>query len=81
MKAILEFDLNDYDDRMAHMRAVRSLDIATILWELAYNTKKGIEYEIEFKGIKDPYDAVDKVFEKFWEVVNERGIILDDLIN
>ena len=34
-KAILEFDLNDSDDVMAHMRAVKSLDMASVLWEMA----------------------------------------------
>jgi len=28
MKATLEFDLNDPDDRMAHFRCVKSLDMA-----------------------------------------------------
>ena len=30
-KAILEFDLNDPDDQMAHLRAVKSLDMALVL--------------------------------------------------
>jgi hypothetical protein len=79
-KAILEFDLNDPDDQMAHMRAVKALDMALVLWEIAYNTKKGIKNEIEFNKI-DAYEAVDKVFEKLWEEMNEHGINLDDLVN
>ena len=79
-KAILEYDLNDPDDTMAHLRAVKSLDMALVLWEMAYNTKKGIEYEIEFKELST-YDAVDRIFSKLWEEMNERGINLDDLVN
>jgi hypothetical protein len=80
MKAILEFNMDDSDDEMAHLRAIKSLDMALVLWELAYNTKKSIHNQIEFQEIKDPYEAVDKVFEKLWEEMNERGINLDQLI-
>ena len=79
-KAILEYNLDDADDEMAHLRAIKSLDMALVLWELAYNTKKGIHNQIEFQEIKDPYEAVDKVFEKLYEEMNERGINLDQLI-
>ena len=79
-KATLEYDLNDPDDTMAHLRAVKSLDLALVLWELAHNTKKGIQNEIEFKNL-NAYDAVDKVFEKLWEELNDHGINLDELIN
>lgn len=80
MKAILEFNMDDSDDEMAHLRAIKSLDMALVLWELAYNTKKSIHNQIEFQEIKDPYEAVDKVFEKLWEEMNERGINLDQLV-
>ena len=73
-KAILEFDLNDSDDIMAHKRAVKSLDMALVLWEMAYNAKKGIKYDIEGKNIECPYEAVDRVFEKGGEELNEHGI-------
>lgn len=78
-KAIIEFDLNDPDDNMAHMRAVKSLDMALVLWEMAYNTKKGMHNDIEFNKL-DAYDAVDKVFQIFFDQMNERGINLDELI-
>ena len=34
MKGILEFDLNDLDDVMAHKRAVLALDMALALYEI-----------------------------------------------
>ena len=79
-KAIMEFDLNDPDDQMAHLRAIKSLDMALVLWEMAYNAKKRIQYQIEGSNIENPYEAVDKVFEKLWEELNEHGINLDELI-
>jgi di/tripeptidase len=78
-KGILEYDLNDPDDIIAHQRAVKSLDMALVLWEMAYNTKKGIQNQIEFDNL-DAYEAVNKIFEKLHEEMNDRGINLDDLI-
>jgi hypothetical protein len=78
-KAIIEFDLNDPDDNMAHMRMIKSLDMALVLWEMLYNTKKGMHNDIEFNKL-DAYDAVDKVFQIFWDQMNEHGINLDQLI-
>lgn len=79
-KATLEFDLNEHDDAMAHLRAVKSLDLALVLWEMAYNTKKSIQNNIEFKDIKDPYEVVEMFYEKLWEELNNHGINLDELI-
>ncbi len=79
-KAILEYNLDDVDDSMAHLRAVKSLDMALVLWEMAYNTKKKICNEIEFQEIKDPYEVVDRIMEKLHEEMNDRGINLDDLV-
>ena len=79
-KAILEYDLNDPDDIMAHLRATKSLDMALVLWEMAYNVKKKIQSQAETENL-DSYDAIEKVFEKFWEELEEHGIKLDDLVN
>jgi len=78
-KAILEYDLNDPDDAMAHMRAIKSLDMALVLWEMFYNTRKGMYNEIEFNKL-DAYQAVDKIFDKLSEELIDHGINLDQLI-
>jgi hypothetical protein len=80
-KAILEFDLNDPDDHDAHLRAVKALDMALVLWEMSYNTKKKMCYDIEFQKITDPYEVVDKFMEKLHEEMNDRGINLDELVH
>lgn len=79
-KAILEYDLNDADDSMAHMRAVKSLDMALVLWEMVYNTRKSTCNQIEFKHIENPYEVVDLIMDKLNEELNEHGINLDQLI-
>lgn len=79
-EAILKFDLNDPDDRMSHLRAVKSLDMAMALWDIVHNTKKGLEWSMEGKEI-DKYDALELVYEKIHEILNEHNIITDDLID
>jgi hypothetical protein len=84
-KAILEFDLNEPDDRMAHIRAVKSLDMASFIFELTLNTKKQLEHELasyEFKNIElKDYEVLNMVFKKIYELADEHGINIDDLIN
>ncbi len=78
-EAILKYNLNDNDDAMAHMRAVKSLDMALALWDITHNTKKSLEWSMEGKEI-DKYDALDMVYEKIYEILDEHNIKLDDLI-
>jgi len=87
-KAILEFDLNDPDDSMAHLRAVKSTDMAMAIWQIVYNTKKGLEYKIENDeahpgpdGPLNSYDVIDLVYKEIWESLDEHGIKIDRLIN
>ena len=79
-KATLEYDLSDPDDVMAHLRAVKSLDMAMALWDIVHNTKKGLEWSMEDKEI-DKYDALELVYEKIHEILNDHNIITDELIN
>ena len=79
-KATLEFDLNDSDDAMAHLRAVKSLDMALVLWEMLYNTKKSLQWKMESGEIKDNEDMLDKVYERFWELLDEHGVKIDQLV-
>jgi hypothetical protein len=79
-QAIIKYDLNDVDDSMAHMRAVKSLDMALALWDITHNTKKSLEWSMEGKEM-DKYDALEMVFDKIYEILDEHNIKLDDLIN
>ena len=79
-KAILEFDLNDFDDKQAHLRAVKSLDMAIFISQLTSNVKKSVLYEIENKELKD-WEVVELVFEKIYELLDEEGINIDELIS
>jgi hypothetical protein len=78
-KAKIEYDLNDRDDLFAHKRAVKSLDMALVLWDITHNTKKGLEWSMEGKEM-DKYDALELVYEKIFEIMSEHNVDLEDLI-
>jgi hypothetical protein len=78
-KAILEYNLNDPDDVMAHKRAIKSLDMALVLWEIIHNTKKSLEWSMEGKDM-DKYDVLEMVYEKVHETLSNYNIDLDELI-
>lgn len=77
--AILKYDLTDSDDRMGFLRATKSLDMAMALWEMTYNVKKKMQSQVENENL-DAYDAVEKVFDKFWEIIKDHDINIDSLI-
>ena len=79
-KGILEFDLNDPDDVKAHLRCVKSMSMAIALWEITHNTKKELEWSMEGKEM-DKYDALELVYEKIYEILNDNNIKLDDLMD
>ena len=79
-KAILKYDLTDNDDRLDHMRAVKSFDLALSLWQIIYNTRKGIEHELEFKDMTN-YELLDRVYDEMRDILDRHNINIDELIN
>ena len=78
--ATLTFDLNEPDDVLAHLRCVKSTDMAIAIWDIIHNTKKGLEWSMEGKEM-DKYDALEMVYEKIHEILAEHNIKTDELIN
>ena len=79
MKAILEFDLSEPDDRLDHMIAVRANDMLSVLWELLYNSKKDIEWKIDSEKLS-AYDTLDKVYERLTDLLDEHALNIDKLM-
>lgn len=76
----MEWDLNDPDDVKSHLRAVKSLDMAIVLWDIIHNTKKGLEWAMENKEM-DKYDALEMVYEKIHEILSEHNVDLNELMD
>ena len=81
-KAILEFNLTDPDDLLEFERASKSLGMASAIWEFAYNTKKKMQWELDAKDSTTDaeYELLDKIYEKFWEILGDNDISPDKLI-
>ena len=84
MESTLKFNLNDFDDRMAHLRCVKSMDMALTLFDIS-NLFKVLENEIEVREYAEqPPMTNEEVIEWFrvtiFEVMNNYNINLDELI-
>lgn len=83
-KATLEFDLNDFDDKMAHKRAVKSTDLALAIWEIEMNLRKRLERQLEAKEMKNEdvevYDVIDMCMENILNTIRDHNIDIEDLI-
>ena len=63
MEAIIKFDLNDHDDVRSHLRCIKALDMACVLWELR-NIRKELEW-MEEQGELSSETVMDKILEHF----------------
>lgn len=81
MVAKLEFDLDDADDRMAHLRCVKSTDMAIVLFEISSNLKKRLEHRFEAEPQeRNEFDGLDEAFSEIYRLMNMHGINIDELI-
>lgn len=80
MKAIIEFNLDDPDDRHSYEIHNRSKDLAFLIWQLMTNKKKEIQYKLECYTTYNRYDALDLVFEEIGTMLEEEGINIDKLV-
>ena len=77
MKATLEFNLDDPDDKKAHLRCVKSLDMSIVLFEILTNLRKSFN---NHNGSQDYSDGVEDVFQSIGDLLEIHGIVIDDLI-
>lgn len=79
MKAILEFNLDEGDDKGAHLRAIKSLDMAIALWDMEEYLRRQTKYASDLMPI-EVYKNLEEVRDKFREIMSERSIDLDELL-
>jgi hypothetical protein len=76
MRAIIEFDLDEPTDIEAHKRFTNLNAVYVALWEFDQEMRRRIKYNTEeYNG--DQLDALDKLREKFYEILNENQIKID----
>ena len=79
MKAKLEFDLDNPDDKMAHMRCVKATDMALMLWDIKQNIRSKLKYSDE-KLSEAEFHQWEIMQDEFYSFASEYGINLDELI-
>ena len=81
--AYLKYDLSDSDDKMEYDRINKSLDMAVMLWEILYNTKKSFYRNLENDDMstESEFELTDKIFARIWEIAGENNINIDTLIS
>lgn len=78
MKIIYVLD-TEKDDASHINQLAKAGDMAGALWEIAYNMKKGVGYWIDGQENVSAYDALDEVFNRIFEILDESNICIDEL--
>jgi len=80
-KAILEYNLDEVDDRDAHLRAIKSLSLTIALWEMDQHLRSELKYGTREGELSDEaYKAIERAREKLHEILGENGISFDELM-
>jgi hypothetical protein len=84
MEATLKFNLDDFDDRIAHLRCVKSLDMCLVLFELRKSfsemENKVSVTELQGKPPMTPYELIEEFRVNFYETMLSHNVDLDELI-
>ena len=78
MKAILEFDLDNPDDRRAHFRCIKSMDMACALFDITRNLKGVLQQR--FENNPQNRNELDEVFKEIQSYMDEYSINVEELI-
>lgn len=81
MKAIIEFNLDDADDRQSYEMHNKAKEMAYILWQLMTNKKKELQYKLEEHPKYSSFDVLDMVFMEIELMLDEENIDIDLLIS
>jgi hypothetical protein len=79
MKAILEFNLDDADDKMSHLRCVKATEMMVTLWEMDQHLRSITKYASDSTS-QETYDELVKVREMLHEIMGDNGISFEGLI-
>jgi HD-like signal output (HDOD) protein len=76
MKAIIEFNLDEPNDIEEHKRFTNLNAVYLALWEFDEEMRRTIKYNTNgYNG--DQLDALNKMREKFYEILNDNQIKID----
>ena len=76
-KAVITWNLNDFEENQDFKRCIKSKDMAMLLWELKHNSYKTCGRKADESGDDDLHT----VFEHINSLFEEFNVDIDDLIN
>ena len=76
MKAVLEFDLQDIEDRIEHQRMLKAKDMSIALWDMSQELRKKVKYAPDDLS-EDTYKAYEEIQDIFYGILNQNNIDLD----
>jgi hypothetical protein len=80
-KAILKYDISNLEDSQDFKRAVKSFDMAMALWDIIQLRKKmENRFEAQDNTNNDVFDGIDAMAEGIGDILDQHGIIVDELI-
>lgn len=75
MRATLLFDLDDLDDRLSHLRCIKSIDMALAMWTFQGKLRNLVDTSEDGKYLDEQH-----VWDAWNEVLEEYSINLDNLV-
>lgn len=69
MKAILKFDLSDYEDQRSHKLAIKALDLASALYDISTVLRSIDKYQEPKTFTSD----------KFYEILRDHNVDLEEI--
>jgi hypothetical protein len=77
----INYDLDDEYESVAFERAIRSTDLALILWEILKNRKTSITNKINSANIElSAHDGAEFVYDEIYELLRQYEIDINKLI-
>jgi len=79
MKGILEFNLDDQEDEVAYIRAVKSTKLAVALWDIDQYLRSKTKYATDSTP-PEVYDALQETRDELYRIMSHHSIDLDELL-
>jgi len=77
MKAVLQFDLDSFEDKQAHIRATKATDAYLVIWEMFQELRKDWKYSQDPEVVKHATNYSDLLR----RLTEDHGIDLDNEIS
>lgn len=78
--ATLNFDLNEHEDVVAHLRCVKATKLAVCLWDMDQYLRAQTKYAPD-SMTQEAYDALIKAREELGDIMRQNSVDLDELLN